>query len=316
MIYTELTKKALIKSFDTHKDQTDKSGIPYIFHPFHIAEQMDDEYATCAALLYYIIKDTDITLNDLKSEGYPSEAINVLTLLTHNDEVSYLDYIRKIKTNPIAKKVKLAYLEHIIELFSLEAAENTVVESIDNYKRAVFILKRKESPQKIIDAWETRCCHAIVPKFWNNCPLCKKVINDPMETNMRVNTNAKYVEDYPIKVRLPEREPGSIVRRTDFNYLNGHGTFYRFDEDHFPLDLLNAKREDHVSVVLYNIHTDQLDEVVFSQINKSPFGDHCVWIHGFIDDIKECFEIRIQYYYDDPLESKILVFASAPPFYG
>ena len=42
MIYTEMTKKAIKLMFEKHKDQVDKSGMPYVFHPFHLAEQMDD----------------------------------------------------------------------------------------------------------------------------------------------------------------------------------------------------------------------------------------------------------------------------------
>lgn len=40
MIYSDLTKKALRLSFEAHKDQVDKSGMPYVFHPFHLAEHM------------------------------------------------------------------------------------------------------------------------------------------------------------------------------------------------------------------------------------------------------------------------------------
>ena len=43
MIYTPSTKKAMKLCFEAHKDQTDKSGLPYVFHPFHVAEQMADE---------------------------------------------------------------------------------------------------------------------------------------------------------------------------------------------------------------------------------------------------------------------------------
>lgn len=70
MIYTPLTKKALKISFKAHKDQMDKSGMPYIYHPFHLAEQMNDEYSTCVALLHDVVEDTDISLDDLASEGF------------------------------------------------------------------------------------------------------------------------------------------------------------------------------------------------------------------------------------------------------
>ena len=111
MIYTPMTKKALKLCFDAHKDQVDKSGMPYVFHPFHLAEQMDTEYAVCAALLHDVAEDTSVTMETLAAE-FPQEVIAVLRLLTHEKEVDYFDYVRAIKTNPIAVKVKFADLAH------------------------------------------------------------------------------------------------------------------------------------------------------------------------------------------------------------
>ena len=126
----------------------------------------------------------------------------------------------------------------------------------------------------------------------------------------------KYIEAYPTKVKAPEREPGSIVRRTDFKYMNGHGTFYRFDKEHFTESILNAKAGDHLILVLYNLHTDQLDEVAFRVESKCPLGDKYIDIRGYIDDIEGCFEISIDYFLDNPMKSRILVSASALPDYN
>ena len=62
MIYTELTKKALRLAYEAHTGQEDKAGIPYICHPLHLAEQMNDEISTCVALLHDVVEDTDWTL--------------------------------------------------------------------------------------------------------------------------------------------------------------------------------------------------------------------------------------------------------------
>ncbi|MBR5596792.1 MAG: hypothetical protein IKW30_05225 [Lachnospiraceae bacterium] len=62
MIYTTLIKKAMRIAFEAHKEQVDKNGMPYIYHPFHLAEQMPDEDTICVALLHDVIEDTDITL--------------------------------------------------------------------------------------------------------------------------------------------------------------------------------------------------------------------------------------------------------------
>ena len=62
MIYTVLTNKAIQIAYEAHQGQVDKAGLPYIFHPFHLAEQMTDEISTCVALLHDVAEDTDVSL--------------------------------------------------------------------------------------------------------------------------------------------------------------------------------------------------------------------------------------------------------------
>lgn len=141
MIYTDLTKKALKISFNAHKNQVDKSGMPYVFHPFHLAEQMDDEYSVCVALLHDVIEDTDIMIEDLKAEGFPKEVINAIELMTHSDSVPYLDYAKTIKNNSIARKVKLADLKHNSDLSRLDNIDDKALERVEKYKKAIEILQ-------------------------------------------------------------------------------------------------------------------------------------------------------------------------------
>ena len=112
MIYTELTQKAIMICFQAHRDQNDKGGMPYVFHPFHIADQMDTEKETCVALLHDLIEDTDWTLDRLTADGFPFDVLKALDLMTHNPSTPYLEYVKKLSDNPIAKKVKLADLRH------------------------------------------------------------------------------------------------------------------------------------------------------------------------------------------------------------
>lgn len=142
MIYTPLTKKALVISFNAHKNQVDKSGMPYVYHPFHLAEQMKDEFTTCVALLHDVVEDTDITLEDLKDQGFPREVTDAIALMTHNDAVPYLDYVEKIKDNPIARAVKLADLNHNSDLTRLDVVDGKALERVEKYKKAIGILKR------------------------------------------------------------------------------------------------------------------------------------------------------------------------------
>lgn len=111
MLYTPLTCKAMQIAYTAHHGQVDKGGLPYIFHPYHLAEQMEDEVSCCAALLHDVVEDTDVTMEELAKE-FPQEVIAVLTLLTHREDVPYFDYVRSIKADPIALKVKLADIAH------------------------------------------------------------------------------------------------------------------------------------------------------------------------------------------------------------
>src|SRR5690554_2291882 len=99
MIYTPLTKKALIIAYEAHKDQLDKSGLPYVFHPFYLAEQMDDEFTTCVALLHDVVEDSNYTIQDLIDKGFPTEVIEAIRILTHSKNIPYFEYINKVKSN-------------------------------------------------------------------------------------------------------------------------------------------------------------------------------------------------------------------------
>ena len=111
MIYTKLTCRAMNIAYDAHHGQKDANGVPYIFHPYHIAEQMHDEITTCVALLHDVVEDTDITMEELAKE-FPSEVIEALKLLTHEPGDDYVEYVKRVCTNPIAKTVKIGDMTH------------------------------------------------------------------------------------------------------------------------------------------------------------------------------------------------------------
>ena len=140
MIYTDLTKKALKLSFAAHKDQLDKSGMPYVYHPFHVAEQMETEETVAVALLHDVIEDTDYALEDLKVMGFPDSVTEVLALMTHDDSVPYLDYVVKLRDNPIARAVKLADLRHNSDLSRLDVVDEKALERVEKYKKAIALL--------------------------------------------------------------------------------------------------------------------------------------------------------------------------------
>lgn len=143
MIYTEKTKLALKLAFENHKDQVDIGKTPYIFHVYEVASKMETEDEICAALLHDIIEDTPITLNILKELGFNDEVLTVLSLLTKKDEVSYDDYIKSIKENKTATKIKIADLKHNSDVTRLKKTNENSMKRLDKYKKSVAFLERK-----------------------------------------------------------------------------------------------------------------------------------------------------------------------------
>ena len=144
MIYTPMTKLALKTAFKAHEGQTDRSGLPYIFHPYHLAEQMTNETETAAALLHDVIEDTDMTADDLRSVGISEEIITAVTLLTHEKDTDYFDYVRRLKSNPAARAVKLADLDHNSDTTRLDTVTQHDLDRLEKYKRARRIILGEE----------------------------------------------------------------------------------------------------------------------------------------------------------------------------
>lgn len=140
MIYTNLTKKVMRFAFDKHSDQIDKSGIPYIFHPIHIAEQMIDEKTTVVALLHDVLEDTTTSEEELVKLGLDTEMIEAIKILTKPEDMEYFDYIESIKSNPIAKKVKMVDLQHNSDITRLNEVNDKDLKRIEKYQKAIKIL--------------------------------------------------------------------------------------------------------------------------------------------------------------------------------
>ena len=162
MIYTALTKKAMKISFEAHKEQVDKCGIPYVYHPFHVAEQMTDD------------------------DGFPDEVLEALELLTHKDNESYFDYVNRIKDNPIAKTVKLADLAHNMDLSRFDDPGAKEYDRKRKYERAVMLLKGWTSINSIktIEGQIVPCCGVKIPMYYKYCSYCGKELSNTQKTTM------------------------------------------------------------------------------------------------------------------------------------
>ena len=145
MIYTDMTKKAMKLAYRAHEGQTDREGLPYIFHPYHVAEQMTDEKTVTVALLHDVLEDTLYTLDDLKDEGFGDEVCEAVNLVTRVECESYMDYIARLCKNDLARAVKKADLIHNSDLSRRAEITGKDRERLEQYREALDYIQKYEN---------------------------------------------------------------------------------------------------------------------------------------------------------------------------
>ena len=122
-----------------HWKQRDKGNHLYIFHPIRVSRKCKSKSAKLVALLHDVIEDNpnysieDFTFLD-------EEEKEALSLLTHSKDVAYFDYINNVKSNKIAREVKLSDLKDNSNLNRLLTVTDKDIKRLEKYKLAQSIL--------------------------------------------------------------------------------------------------------------------------------------------------------------------------------
>lgn len=138
---TNIVQLAFEIAMDAHRWQRDLAGMPYITHPLAVASKVKTEDEFITALLHDVLEDSTYTVDDLRSAGMPEHIITALELLTHDKSVPYMDYIKSIKGNDLARTVKIADLEHNSDITRLPTITPADRERILKYQEAIKYLK-------------------------------------------------------------------------------------------------------------------------------------------------------------------------------
>ncbi|MEE3487229.1 MAG: HD domain-containing protein [Bulleidia sp.] len=134
-----------------HAHQKDKAGKPYILHPVRVVERLEIEkddiwtvQKICTALLHDTVEDTDTTLEELES-FLDTNAWHAVALMTHGDDVVYLDYVRNLSSNPIARAVKKSDLKDNMDISRIPQPKQKDYDRIKvKYEPALKIIEEAE----------------------------------------------------------------------------------------------------------------------------------------------------------------------------
>ncbi|AWG63405.1 HD domain-containing protein [Mycobacteroides abscessus subsp. abscessus] len=132
---------------EAHHGQIDKAGQPYIGHVGRVAATVAPAEPTyiAAAWLHDVVEDTGSTLESLVAEGFPSEVVEAVGLLTRRDEAPDEVYYERIAANPVALVVKIADISDNTNPDRLDRLDQeTRARLIGKYRKALLGLKRPE----------------------------------------------------------------------------------------------------------------------------------------------------------------------------
>ena len=96
-----------------HSKQVDKAGKDYILHPMKVASYMD---------------------------MFPNEIVDGVITLTHRKDESYFEYISRVSTSKLAKKIKVADLLHNLDITRIKEPTKQDYQRLEKYKKAILYL--------------------------------------------------------------------------------------------------------------------------------------------------------------------------------
>jgi putative GTP diphosphokinase len=132
--------KAFLLCMVKHWKQKDKAGKRYVWHPIHVMINVKGYNEKIVALLHDIVEDTEVTVPDLKNLKFSKEVIEAVDVITKKKDQEYFSYLKSIKDNSIAKKVKIEDLKHNSDLKRLRSITQKDIDRAIKYKKAIDYL--------------------------------------------------------------------------------------------------------------------------------------------------------------------------------
>ena len=133
--------KAIVIAAKIHKGKKGRNREPAIMHPIRVMSMMKNNRSRTVAILHDVVESGKITIGELEDNGFDSKICKAVDLLSRNKGQKYFNYIDDIKTNKLAKTVKLADLtDNYLRRKQYKTVSKTDRQKIKKYKKAYKIL--------------------------------------------------------------------------------------------------------------------------------------------------------------------------------
>lgn len=126
----------------------DKAGNPYIQHLFNVADKSYRRLSTDEAydigLLHDILEDTNTTEDELLNiEDVTPFVVEKVKILTRKENETYFQYIERVSDDRYATIIKIADLEHNMDITRYKEFSDINFSLMKRYHKAYKILKDK-----------------------------------------------------------------------------------------------------------------------------------------------------------------------------
>lgn len=129
-----------------HAGQADRSGRSYISHIARVVAQLHDPTDRVVAWLHDVVEDTQVTIHDIRSL-FGDEVADAVDAITHRNNEPQIDYIRRVRANPIARRVKIAdSTDNSAEWRHVDLSADVAQRFREKYARYLVWLRAEELP--------------------------------------------------------------------------------------------------------------------------------------------------------------------------
>jgi (p)ppGpp synthase/HD superfamily hydrolase len=134
-------ERAIALAAKAHEGQVDKAGAPYILHPIRVMLRLSAIEERITAVLHDVVEDCNVSLQNLREEGFSETVLNAIDSVTKRTGESYEDFVLRAASNRIGRQVKLADLEDNCDLSRIANPTDRDYERIEKYRRAIETIR-------------------------------------------------------------------------------------------------------------------------------------------------------------------------------
>lgn len=134
-------EKAIAIAARAHEGQVDKAGMPYILHPLRVMMAVRTSEERIVAVLHDVLEDTDVSLDDLRAQGFSERVLTALGSVTKREGEEYPEFVQRAIADPIGRRVKLADLLDNSDLSRIPNPTPRDLERMKRYRRAIAAIR-------------------------------------------------------------------------------------------------------------------------------------------------------------------------------